>query len=77
MANKNARILWSVMTREQGYDPHHVSVKPLAKHQPAPPGPRPVQLRCATGLHGLSSAPTHRATQHPYPSTVDVLSKMH
>jgi transposase len=36
MANKNARILWSVMTREQGYDPHHVSVKPLAK-QLAPP----------------------------------------
>lgn len=36
MANKNARILWSVMTREQGYDPHHVSVKPLAK-QPAVP----------------------------------------
>ena len=31
MANKNARILWSVMTREQGYDAHHVSVKPLAK----------------------------------------------
>jgi hypothetical protein len=25
-----------VMTRDQGYDPHHVSVKPLAK-QPAPP----------------------------------------
>lgn len=36
MANKNARILWSVMTREQGYDPHHVSVKPAAK-QPSPP----------------------------------------
>jgi transposase len=35
MANKNARILWSVMTREQDYDPHHVSVKPPAK-QPAP-----------------------------------------
>jgi transposase len=35
MANKNARILWSVMTREQDYDPHHVSVKPLAK-QAAP-----------------------------------------
>jgi transposase len=31
MANKNARILWSVMTRDQGYDPHHVSVKPIAK----------------------------------------------
>jgi transposase len=36
MANKNARILWSVMTRDQGYDPHHISVKPAAK-QPAPP----------------------------------------
>jgi len=34
MANKNARILWSVITRDQGFDPHHVSVKPLAK-QPA------------------------------------------
>ena len=42
MANKNARILWSVMTREHDYDPHHVSVKPLAK-QSVPPGPRPVQ----------------------------------
>ena len=31
MANKNARILWAVMTRDQGFDPHHVSVKPLAK----------------------------------------------
>jgi transposase len=36
MANKNARILWSVMTRDQGYDPHHVSVTPATK-QPAPP----------------------------------------
>jgi transposase len=31
MANKNARILWAVMTREHGFDPQHVSVKPLAK----------------------------------------------
>jgi len=31
MANKNARILWAVMTREQGFDPRHVSVKPQAK----------------------------------------------
>ena len=31
MANKNARILWAVMTREQGFDPRHVSVKPRAK----------------------------------------------
>ena len=34
MANKNARILWAVMTRDQGFDPHHVSVKPSAR-QPA------------------------------------------
>lgn len=35
MANKNARILWSVMTRDQGYDPHYVSVKPHAKQRGA------------------------------------------
>ncbi len=27
-ANKNARILWAVMTRGERFDPHHVSVKP-------------------------------------------------
>ena len=31
MANKNARILWAVMTRDQGFDPRHLSVKPDAK----------------------------------------------
>ena len=31
MANKNARILWAVMTREQGFDARHVSEKPRAK----------------------------------------------
>jgi hypothetical protein len=31
MANKNARILWAMMTREQHYDAGHVSVKPEAK----------------------------------------------
>ena len=31
MANKNARILWSVLTREKAYDPNHVSVKPQSK----------------------------------------------
>jgi transposase len=30
MANKNARILWAVMTRDEGFDPKHVSVKPHA-----------------------------------------------
>ena len=42
MANKNARILWAVMTREQGFDAHHVSVKPPAKSAPAKPA-RPAQ----------------------------------
>jgi hypothetical protein len=28
LANKNARILWAVMTREQRFDRHHISVKP-------------------------------------------------
>ena len=31
MANKNARILWAVMTREDGFDANHVSVKPAGK----------------------------------------------
>ena len=31
IVNKNARILWAVMTREQGFDARHVSVKPQAK----------------------------------------------
>jgi len=35
MANKNARILWAVMTRQKGYDPQHVSVKPPGKTAPA------------------------------------------
>ena len=28
MANKNARILWAVMTRDEGFDARHVSEKP-------------------------------------------------
>jgi transposase len=36
MANKNARILWAVMTRQQGFDAQHVSVKPAAKQRTAP-----------------------------------------
>jgi len=45
MANKNARRLWAVMTREEGFDPKHVSIRPQAKQsarQPveaAPPSP--------------------------------------
>lgn len=33
MANKNARILWAIMTREKGLDSEHVSIKPQAKQQ--------------------------------------------
>lgn len=39
MANKNARVLWAVMTRDQGFDPQHVSAKPAAKQKPAPAPP--------------------------------------
>lgn len=28
LANKNARILWAVMTRGQAFDANHLSVKP-------------------------------------------------
>lgn len=30
LANKNARILWAVRTREVPFDTHHISVKPAA-----------------------------------------------
>ena len=30
LANKNARILWAVMTRGAEFDPDHVSIKPTA-----------------------------------------------
>jgi transposase len=36
MANKNARILWAVMTREKGFDAQHVSAKPADKQKPSP-----------------------------------------
>ena len=31
MANKNARILWAIMTRDEGFDARYVSEKPQAK----------------------------------------------
>jgi len=45
MANKNARILWAVMTREQGFDPQHVSQKPQAKCKQPAASAVPVALR--------------------------------
>jgi transposase len=56
MANKNARILWAVMTREQRFDPRHVSIKPQCKLAPSQRSDRPLtgavstlapQLACA------------------------------
>ncbi|HEY5282419.1 MAG TPA: IS110 family transposase [Polyangia bacterium] len=47
MANKNARILWAVMTRDQGFDPKHVSVKPMAK--------QPAQLSTAPAMPAYAS----------------------
>jgi transposase len=43
LANKNARILWAVMTRAEGFDPKHQSIKPQAKLPCpiAPPGAIP------------------------------------
>lgn len=43
MANKNARILWAVMTRHEAFDARHLSVKPQAKAPPGEPVP-PTQL---------------------------------
>ena len=41
LANKNARILWAVMTRAERFDRHHVSVKPGAQQVPPPAIPTP------------------------------------
>jgi transposase len=49
MANKNARILWAVMTREAAYDPRHVSVKPQCKV--------PLNERAATAPPALAPCP--------------------
>jgi transposase len=49
MANKNARILWAVMTRDAGFDPKHLSVKPDAK--------RPVRERSPAGSELTMACP--------------------
>ena len=47
MANKNARIVWAVMTRDGAFDPKHTSVKPQAKESPAkPPAAQPALAAC-------------------------------
>jgi transposase len=47
MANKNARILWAVMTRDDGFDSKHVSVKPQAKQPDRQPVVDPASLSAA------------------------------
>jgi transposase len=42
MANKNARILWAVMTRDKGFDPKHVSVKPQTRQSAPQPAAAPL-----------------------------------
>ena len=46
-ANKNARILWAVMTREDGFDSKHVSVKPQAKKPDRQPVVDPASISAA------------------------------
>ena len=36
LANKNARILWAVLTRDGPFDPNHVPQIPVARQKPAP-----------------------------------------
>jgi transposase len=47
MANKNARILWAVMTREDGFDSKHVSVKPQANQPDRQPVADPASISAA------------------------------
>ena len=56
MANKNARILWAVMTREEGFDSKHVSVKPQAKQSPATRRGSTAQLRRLRGLNAVTQS---------------------
>ncbi len=77
MANKNARILWAVMTRQAAYDPRHVSVKPQCK---VPLHQRPAAAPPAMARHARpdgNAQPTNRQPIQDAPSTIDVLSKMH
>jgi transposase len=49
MANKNARILWAVMTREEGFNSEHISIKPHAKQQEGKAVVDPASI-CAAGV---------------------------
>jgi len=61
MANKNARILWAVMTRDVAFDPRHVSVKPQAKLAQA----ERAGAQHRRTVHGMRAArPVHHHQPH-------------
>jgi hypothetical protein len=62
MANKNARILWVVMTRDAGFDPKHRSVKPEAK-RPANERAAAVPELAAACPAWAPRPPIHRTTR--------------
>lgn len=63
-ANKNARILWAVMTREVGFDSKHVSVKPQAKRPDRQQVVGPASISAATA----SVRPQRRANREAHSS---------
>ncbi len=56
MANKNARILWAVLTRGSDYDPEHVPPKPQAKQAPPTVAPDARLMRPAPSPASISAA---------------------
>ena len=60
MANKNARILWAVITREEGFDPKHVSVSRRPSNRPEQPvsgytNPRRLRGLTVAAIHDTRS----------------------
>lgn len=62
MASRNARILWAVMKRKQGFDARNASARPPGKQ-----GPRASQQGAAPDLHDLNATrlPTNLLTRRP------------
>jgi transposase len=57
MANKNARILWAVMTRDKEYEPGHISAKPQGKCAKVPAkAPARPPAQAPAGQHALCAA---------------------
>ena len=73
MANKNARILWAVMTRDAGFDARHVSEKPQANKPAERDSVVGADASLLPGLRPDRSTPT----THPTNFHEGVLAKMH